>query len=653
MAPRAGGSPTPRLSWRQVLGRAAYGALFCVVAPVGLWFWAQQARVGLPAVQDTPIGLVLALVGALLVALGMVAILVHGGGLPMNAYPPPRLVRRGIYAVLRHPIYAGFVLLCAGVSWVAGSAGGLWLVTPVTALALTALVMGYERDDLRRRFGAEADYAPLLSLPKPIESPPTLVQRIVAPSFVVAAAALVQIVLSLIEAPPGVGDVMPALGGGTVACGDVAVLLHATAYLAPVGVAAFAASQAQLRRWAVGNLWAIAAAGIVYLCLPLTVPVSADWAEASRRLVPPWFPTPAAWLPLSAAVWAVSAAHVLGTPFSRWTLLAWVWALGVALCGALAHIYTFPWVAMAVLCYAAAAVRRRVWRVLLDLAEGLANSWRAWRLGPVRIISHGVFAGLAGAIGLLGAGWLAGPHALWGAVVIGATSLICAGLWAQFIEGSPALLRPFGFYGGVCGVFLGTAIARLAGWDALRLLAAWATMAPWIQAIGRLRCLVQGCCHGRPTTPENGIRVGQPHSRVVKLASLQGQPIHATQLYSVFSNIVIGLFLLQMWSLGAELGLIAGLYIILNGLARFVEEAYRGEPQTPRVAGLAIYQWLAVAGALVGAWATTWPAPRTAAPAAPPTLLLVGAACAMGVICCLAMGVDFPESNRRFARLSG
>jgi hypothetical protein len=82
-----------------------------------------------------------------------------------------------------------------------------------------------------------------------------------------------------------------------------------------------------------------------------------------------------------------------------------------------------------------------------------------------------------------------------------------------------------------------------------------------------------------------------------------------------------------------------------------VEEAYRGEPQTRVIAGLRLYQWLAlltvVAGAVVTCVRTT-PPPWTFEPSRS-TLAL---AAAFGVITWFALGVDFPESNRRFARLA-
>src|SRR5262249_7327847 len=109
--------------------------------------------ISLPAIHQPWIGAALIVLGVLLLAAGMHALWVHGGGLPMNAFPPPRLVQRGIYRYLSQPIYIGFVVLCAGVSVAAGSGAGLWVVTPLVATGCAALVFGYERHDLRRRFG--------------------------------------------------------------------------------------------------------------------------------------------------------------------------------------------------------------------------------------------------------------------------------------------------------------------------------------------------------------------------------------------------------------------------------------------------------------------------------------------------------------------
>src|SRR5438045_4043078 len=148
-----------------MMGRILYGALFTVVLPalLALWAWRLEPVVALPAVHQPWIGAALLALGLALMGAGIGALWVHGGGLPMNAFPPPRLVERGIYRYLSHPIYLGFVTACAGTSVLAGSRAGLWVVTPLAAAGCAALVLGYERHDLRRRFGALP--RPLIRLP--------------------------------------------------------------------------------------------------------------------------------------------------------------------------------------------------------------------------------------------------------------------------------------------------------------------------------------------------------------------------------------------------------------------------------------------------------------------------------------------------------
>src|SRR2546425_5716198 len=105
-------------------GKWAYGAAFVLLLPVGLAAWAAATAdtVPLPAPHSPPLGFGMAATGAALLLFGMVHLWRYGGGLPMNAYPPPRYVERGVYRLLPHPIYAGFVMLCAGISIGVGSA---------------------------------------------------------------------------------------------------------------------------------------------------------------------------------------------------------------------------------------------------------------------------------------------------------------------------------------------------------------------------------------------------------------------------------------------------------------------------------------------------------------------------------------------------
>ena len=114
---------------------------------------------------------------------------------------------------------------------------------------------------------------------------------------------------------------------------------------------------------------------------------------------------------------------------------------------------------------------------------------------------------------------------------------------------------------------------------------------------------------------------------------------------------VVGLALWRLWSDGAPVQFIGGAYFLLIGIGRFVEEHFRGEPQTAWVAGLRLYQWLAIAfvvlgGAMMAVGATPAPLPE---PLDLPSLAL---ALAAGVVSYAAYGIDFPTSNARFARLT-
>jgi len=158
------------------VAKLLYGFLFVGLLPLLLVTWAAKTTdvVALPIVHSLSWGLVAAGVGLLLMAMGTTALWRLGGGLPMNAFPPPRYVSGGIYQVLSHPIYVGFASVCVGVAIAVGSASGLWLVSTTVILASAALVLGYELPDMRVRFGAAFPEQRLLppddgSQPTPLE----------------------------------------------------------------------------------------------------------------------------------------------------------------------------------------------------------------------------------------------------------------------------------------------------------------------------------------------------------------------------------------------------------------------------------------------------------------------------------------------------
>jgi prolipoprotein diacylglyceryltransferase len=171
-----------------------------------------------------------------------------------------------------------------------------------------------------------------------------------------------------------------------------------------------------------------------------------------------------------------------------------------------------------------------------------------------------------------------------------------------------------------------------------------------VQALGRLRCLVQGCCHGGESPAWLGIRYVHPRSRVTRLSPFAGLPLHPTQLYSAGWMLLVAAVLLRLWILGAGVEFIVGSYLVLTGLGRFVEEHYRGEPQTPIRGGLRLYQWLSIGFVIVGASLTTLGWTPALGVAMPPAGALE-AITAFSLLTYVAYGVDFPRLNRRLSRL--
>lgn len=162
--------------------------------------------------------------------------------------------------------------------------------------------------------------------------------------------------------------------------------------------------------------------------------------------------------------------------------------------------------------------------------------------------------------------------------------------------------------------------------------------------------MVQGCCHGKPTINTLGICFNHPKSRVNKIAGWAGKNLFPTQFYSIASNFLTFFILIRLVSLGLPVTFITGIYLILNGSFRFVEESLRGEPQTPYFSGMRVYQWLALISIVVGIIFTCFESEPFHLVAMNWNLVLNSLF--YGFIILFAYGIDFPESNKRFSRLT-
>jgi hypothetical protein len=430
--------------------------------------------------------------------------------------------------------------------------------------------------------------------------------------------------------------------------------LYASIYLVAPLTFLLCADCGEMRRLATGVWLATGLNTLIYATVPATAAFRSvtahDWM--SQWLV--WeqqMDSPTGSFPSFHASWAVICASFLArSPLRRAAPLGWLWCVGLCISCLTTGMHSVADVLAGALMGALCVNPLKLWKRLLDYTERLGNTWKAWRIGSLRVINHAVWSGLAGFVVLLIAGMSADARMLGWLALAACCALLGAGMLAQLLEGSSALLRPFGYYGAILGGLLGLALVAGFGGPATDLLGALALAAPWTQAIGRLRCVIQGCCHGHPV--DWGIRITNPHSRVAKMAGLLGKPIHPTPLYSILANIITGAILLRLRFAGAGAFPIAGLYLLLAGISRFIEEAYRGEPQTIRVVGLPIYQWLAVVSLVTGMILMTLPS-HSLPPMHAPTPLLMVASLLWGLVCAFAMSMDFPKSERRFSRLTG
>jgi protein-S-isoprenylcysteine O-methyltransferase Ste14 len=578
-------------------GKFFYGALFMVILPGIAIYWAAtlDATIDWPVPKLPILAVGVTLLGLLMILIGMLHLAIWGRGLPMNAYPPKQLVTRGIYSLFPHPIYVGAVLVSTGISLWYRSSSCLYIVTPLIAGMILSLLYGYELPTMEKRFGnAMARYRPLFALPAASLDKATWPKKIA--------------MLVVIWLPWGAAWYL------------IDYARHSSARAGAVFASLLNAQPAQ--SWT-GALWFIPSIFIV------------------------------GWLLLARTESGLRHAAIAGAFAAAASLYLYIVAAGFGW-----HESDNPGVLALVngVILLLAVSYHFVWSALQNISERIANSRRDWLLaaGRFRIINHSLYSGVAAAVGVGIASYVVG-NAL-AVLIIAVCALIGAALYAQLSWGSTALLRPFGYWGAILGGVVGGFFVHvLFGIPLSQLGLAGVLGAPFAQAVGRLRCLVQGCCHGTVTSKALGIRVWQSQSRVVTNSGLKGEYILNTQLYSILFNVPLGLLLLSMWlSHGVHSTAIIGLYFILTGIERFTEDAYRGERQVKRIGALRENQWIALASVLVGILISILPSPLPGIPHS--GWLDQGFFVSMitvGLLTAFAMSMDFPQSTLPFSRLSG
>jgi len=115
----------------------------------------------------------------------------------------------------------------------------------------------------------------------------------------------------------------------------------------------------------------------------------------------------------------------------------------------------------------------------------------------------------------------------------------------------------------------------------------FAALLPFTIAIGRVGCLLSGCCRGVPTDGPLGIHYSDGIAR------------HPAQVYEMIFHLMAGIAAILLIRQQRFRGSVFSLYLLSYGVFRFLSEFIR---ETPRIFGpLSSYQWLSLFMAGLGA----------------------------------------------------
>jgi phosphatidylglycerol---prolipoprotein diacylglyceryl transferase len=215
----------------------------------------------------------------------------------------------------------------------------------------------------------------------------------------------------------------------------------------------------------------------------------------------------------------------------------------------------------------------------------------AFQLGSLTIHSYGVMV----ALGFLAGLWTAsrralregvtaekiidlGPWLIIGAI-LGARTLYVVSYWQESFAGRPIMdvFKVWNgglvYYGGLVGASLASMVyVRLKG---LRLWTIADIIAPSIalgSVFGRIGCLLNGCCYGRPCSLPWAIRF--PADNPLHPPTY---PVHPTEVYDALLNLCLYAGLAWLYRRKKFNGQVFGVYLVGYAVLRSFVELFRGD----------------------------------------------------------------------------
>ncbi len=246
----------------------------------------------------------------------------------------------------------------------------------------------------------------------------------------------------------------------------------------------------------------------------------------------------------------------------------------------------------------------------------------AFQLGPWPVHWYGILLALAVITGL----WLAGrrglrdglpPEAIvdlgpWMllSAIAGGRALYVISYWREDFAGHPwwkvFLVNQGGlvFYGGlIVGslvFFFYTGAKKLPRWKMADALAPSIALG---HAIGRVGCLMTGCCYGRPTDVPWSIYFPNPHPT-------DGADVHPVQIYESLLNLALYTALAWLHRRKKFDGQVIATYLICYPVLRAGVETFRGDYPVRYLGGGVTPAQLVSAGILLAGLLLFWKLPR-------------------------------------------
>lgn len=163
--------------------------------------------------------------------------------------------------------------------------------------------------------------------------------------------------------------------------------------------------------------------------------------------------------------------------------------------------------------------------------------------------------------------------------IVGGRTLFIMSEWNYYQHNLLEIFMPWEGGMTVLGSIIGVIITvpiylRLHRINLLKLFDLAAQYAPLMQAIGRIGCLMAGCCHGK---------IAHHLSWAITFTNPEGfaplhVPLHPTQLYLGIASLTIFFFLnIIAQAIAHKPGLLISIYLLLESISRFTIDFWRGD----------------------------------------------------------------------------